>query len=161
MLAPVLAHRDTTDPFDAYSAGGALKDKTCGEMARYMGRLVGWYTNGGMTDECGHWHESGLHYDWFGLSVLNEDEHHIKPDMGQAYTVCFDAIKVRKSRCPFREPCSTLKRSFYQDRLGTSIGKIEKKGVFCRRKSRKTTRLSSPSGPSSSTAHRCRSSSIF
>ena len=38
-----LAHRDTTDPFDAYSAGGALKDKTCGEMARYMGRLVGWY----------------------------------------------------------------------------------------------------------------------
>ena len=48
----------TTDPFDAYSAGGALKDKTCGEMARYMGRLVGWYTNGGMHS---HWRD--CHFD--------------------------------------------------------------------------------------------------
>jgi hypothetical protein len=32
--------------------------------------------------------------------VLNEDEHHIKPDMGQAYTVCFDAIKARPKRAP-------------------------------------------------------------
>ena len=42
-------------------------------MARYMGRLVGWYTAGGFTDECGHFHESGLHYDWYllrGLLVL-------------------------------------------------------------------------------------------
>jgi hypothetical protein len=31
-----------------------------------MGRLVGWYTNGGMHDECGHWHASGLHYQWHG-----------------------------------------------------------------------------------------------
>lgn len=51
-----------------------------------------------MHDECGHYHESGLHYQWYGLSVLNEDEHHIKPDMGQAYTVCFDAIKAEVAK---------------------------------------------------------------
>jgi len=56
---------DTTDPFSAYAAGGALVDKTCGEMARYMGRLVGWYTAGGFHDECGHWHESNLQYTWY------------------------------------------------------------------------------------------------
>jgi hypothetical protein len=39
-------------------------------MARYMGRLVGWYTAGGFTDECGHFHESGLHYDWYLLRGL-------------------------------------------------------------------------------------------
>ena len=74
------------------------RDPTCGAMARYMGRLVGHYTAGGHHDECGHWHSSGLHYDWWGLSVLNEDEHHIQPDNGAAYTVCFDAImkEVRK-----------------------------------------------------------------
>merc|ERR1712166_1218013 len=85
---------NTTDPFDAYGKGSALKDQSCGQMARYMGRIVGWYTNGGFHDECGHWHASGLHYQWYGLSVLNEDEHHLAPDKGQAYTVCFDAIKV-------------------------------------------------------------------
>ena len=63
------------------------------QMATYFGRLVGWYTAGGMTDECGHFHPSGLHYDWYGISVLNEDEHHIKPEDGVAYTVCYDAIK--------------------------------------------------------------------
>ena len=52
------------------------------------------YTNGGFHDDCDHWHPSGLHYQWYGLSVLNEDEHHLSPDKGEAYTVCFDAIKV-------------------------------------------------------------------
>ena len=84
---------NTTDPFGKYAAGGSLVDKTCGQMARYMGRLAGWYTNGGFKDECGHWHESGFFYKWYGLSVLNEDEHHIQPDNGVAYTVCYDAIK--------------------------------------------------------------------
>jgi len=83
---------NTTNPFSLYANGGELVDKTCGQMARYMGRLVGWYTNGGYRDECGHWHASGLHYDWWGLSVLNEDEHHIEPDDGTAYTQCYDAI---------------------------------------------------------------------
>jgi hypothetical protein len=47
-----------------------LVDTSCGSMARYMGRLVGWYTAGGFTDECGHFHESGLHYDWYLLRGL-------------------------------------------------------------------------------------------
>ena len=34
----------------------------------------------------------------YGLSVLNEDEHHIQPDNGVAYTTCFDAIKAEVSR---------------------------------------------------------------
>jgi hypothetical protein len=83
---------NTTDPFSAYSGGRELVDKTCGSMARYMGRLVGHYTSGGHFDECGHWHPSGFNYTWFGLSVLNEDEHGIEPDDGTAYTACYDAI---------------------------------------------------------------------
>ena len=85
---------NTTDPFDAYKAGNALVDPTCKQMARYFGRLVGWYTNGGFTDECGHFHPSEFHYDWWGISVLNEDEHGIRPEGGPAYTTCYDAIKT-------------------------------------------------------------------
>ena len=85
---------NTTFPFDAYAAGGALVDRTCGQMARYFARLVGWYTAGGFHDECGHFHPSKFHYNWYGVSVLNEDEHHIQPGGGVAYTVCYDAIKV-------------------------------------------------------------------
>ena len=85
---------NTTDPFNAYAAGRALKDPTCKQMARYFARLVGWYTNGGFHDECGHWHQSGYNYTWWGISVLNEDEHNIRPDSGQAYCTCFDAIKT-------------------------------------------------------------------
>ena len=85
---------NTTDPFDEYKAGNALVDPTCKQMARYFGRLVGWYTNGGFTDECGHFHPSEFHYDWWGISVLNEDEHAIKPENGPAYTTCYDAIKI-------------------------------------------------------------------
>ena len=89
---------NTSKDWTQYTAGGALVDPTCQQMARYMGRLVGHYTAGGHTDECGHWHESGFHYDWFGLSVLNEDEHAIKPDNGMAYTVCYDAIKAEVAK---------------------------------------------------------------
>ena len=80
---------------DTYNAGIALVDETCKAMAGYMARVVSHYTSGGFHDECGHWHPSGLHYNWTVLSVLNEDEHHT----GAArYTRCFDQIKfaVRK-----------------------------------------------------------------
>lgn len=50
------------------------------------------------SDECGHWHASGLKYNWFGLSVLNEDEHALAPDQGQMYTTCFDAIKAEVTK---------------------------------------------------------------
>ena len=43
----------------------------------------------------GHWHESGLRYKWYGLSILNEDEHSIQPDDGTAYTTCFDAVRAQ------------------------------------------------------------------
>ena len=82
---PTRGHKD-------YAQGSALIDPTCEQMARHVGRVVGWYTAGGFRDECGHWHESGLRYHWWGLSILNEDEHRIAPDNGTAYVTCFDAI---------------------------------------------------------------------
>ena len=79
-------------------------------MARYIARLVSWFTNGGTKDECGNWHPSGHHHKWAVLSVLNEVQHeHFGPDnMGKSgpsygvdaakiYTTCFDAI-VKESR---------------------------------------------------------------
>ena len=121
-----------------YEEGKALVDTTCETMARHIGRVVGWYTNGGFHDvrkpsvtlalhhrsrpfttaifcdliailcdvssdfsrlmgivdlqDCGHWHHSGLKYKWYGLSILNEDEHDIRPEGGIAYTRCFDAV---------------------------------------------------------------------
>eukprot|EP00666_Eupelagonemidae_sp_cell4sb_P012218 gene12218-18228_t len=72
------------DPWNAYildeKRPHKLVDKTCAQMARYAARVVGWYTQGGFTDECGHFHESGL------------------PDNGGAYVTCYDAIaaEVRK-----------------------------------------------------------------
>lgn len=76
-----------------YEQGGALVDTSCETMARHIGRIVGWYTLGGFQDECGHWHHSGLKYKWYGLSILNEDEHGIKPEGGVAYTTCYDAVR--------------------------------------------------------------------
>ena len=49
---------------------------------------MGWYTASGFTDECGHYHHSGLRYDWEFLSVLNENEHEMVPST--QYTTCFD-----------------------------------------------------------------------
>ena len=66
---------NTTGKFNSYNQGDTLIDPTCGQMARYVGRLVGHYTAGGHHDECGHWHASGFNYTWHGLSVLNEDDH--------------------------------------------------------------------------------------
>lgn len=63
--------------FGYYNRGQILRDHTCKELAGYFGRLVGWYTAGGMTDQCGNRHESGFNYDWRVLSVLNENEHHV------------------------------------------------------------------------------------
>jgi len=68
-----------------------LRDPSCREMARYAARYVGWYTMGGMTDECGVRHESALRYKWPLLSVLNEDEYNTAPEGGVQYTVCWDA----------------------------------------------------------------------
>jgi hypothetical protein len=51
------------------------------------------------VDECGVERRSGLRYRWEYLSVLNEDEHRMRPEGGVEYTICYDAIKraVRKA----------------------------------------------------------------
>jgi len=67
-------------------------------MARHIGRIVGWYTAGGFEDDCGHWHASTFNYSWYGLSILNEDEHGIQPEGGVAYTTCFDAVHEELQR---------------------------------------------------------------
>ena len=76
--------------FSAYNIGTELVDETCVDMAKYMARLVGHYTQGGHNDTCGHWHPSGFFYNWTVLSVLNENEHNTG---GVRYTTCFDAIR--------------------------------------------------------------------
>ena len=73
-----------------------LKDPTCGQMARYAARFVGWYTASGFTDECGHYHHSGLRYNWEFLSVLNENEHEMVPST--QYTTCFDRWREEISK---------------------------------------------------------------
>ena len=95
-------NRTPADPWqpdlDYGTTGGKLRDPTCGEAARYVARLVGWYTAGGFMDECGAWHGSGYRYEWALLSVLNEVQHeHFYQGAGrpaaEAYTVCYDAIR--------------------------------------------------------------------
>eukprot|EP01052_Picozoa_sp_SAG31_P051864 SAG31_NODE_12522_length_935_cov_1.325359_1_plen_265_part_01 len=85
----------TGSNYKFYEQGSVLVDETCGQMARHMARIVGWYTAAGFHDECGHWHASGLRYNWTILSVLNENEH----GTGEVrYTRCFDAIRSEVSR---------------------------------------------------------------
>merc|ERR1712232_546804 len=80
-------------------------------VARYIARLVSWFTQGGTKDECGKWHPSGHHYEWAVLSVLNEVQHeHFGPDnvgksgpsygvdAAKAYTTCFDAIVAESKK---------------------------------------------------------------
>ena len=66
--------KDSCDTDGDGDSGNTLKDKSCKPMAAYVARLVRHYTGGGHHDDCGHWHPSGLFYNWTGLSVLNEDE---------------------------------------------------------------------------------------
>ena len=55
---------DPWQPCEAYgTTGGTLRDKSCGEVARYIARLVSWFTQGGTKDECGTWHESGHRFE--------------------------------------------------------------------------------------------------
>ena len=86
-------YADRCAGFGAYNNGTTLKDESCKPMAAYMARLVCHYTSGGHHDTCGHWHPSGFHYTWTGLSVLNEDEYQTPPGGGVQYTTCWDAWK--------------------------------------------------------------------
>jgi hypothetical protein len=74
-----------------YSQGTELRDPSMNELAEYYARVVGWYTNGGFTDENGTSHVSGYHYPIPYWEVFNEPdlEHHPKP---QQYTERYDAV---------------------------------------------------------------------
>ncbi len=74
-----------------YTQGTELRDPTGKELGDYYGRLVGWYVNGGFTDENGKKHESGYHYKVPYWEVLNEVdfEHNMTPEQ---YTARYDAI---------------------------------------------------------------------
>ncbi|WP_431215964.1 glycosyl hydrolase family 39 [Puia sp. P3] len=74
-----------------YNQGRELVDTTGRQVADYYARLIGWYTQGGFTDELGKLHSSGHHYTIDYWEVLNEPdlEHNITP---QAYTRLYDAI---------------------------------------------------------------------
>jgi hypothetical protein len=68
-----------------------LIDPTGKQVAEYFARIASWYTRGGFTDELGHYHHSGYHYElpWWG--VLNEPdfEHAFTPEQ---YTRLYDAV---------------------------------------------------------------------
>ena len=87
--------------FEDYNHGTKLKDESCKPMAAYMSRLVCHYTSGGHHDDCGHFHASGFHYNWTGLSVLNENEHSTGgPSILGAQKIRFESTKCTKSeRC--------------------------------------------------------------
>jgi hypothetical protein len=94
--APV-PYPDDPDEIDwKYSQGTELRDPTLKEVADYQARLVGWYTQGGFSDELGKWHASGHHYKIAYWEVLNEidgsDQHSMTPEY---YTRIYDAIVER------------------------------------------------------------------
>ncbi len=74
-----------------YTQGTELRDPSGKELGDYYARLVGWYVNGGFTDENGLRHNSGHHYNIPYWEVLNEVdfEHSMTP---RQYTERYDAI---------------------------------------------------------------------
>lgn len=74
-----------------YTQGSELKDPSGKQLGDYYARLVGWYVNGGFTDENGVRHDSGHHYNLPIWEVLNEVEyeHAMTPEQ---YTSRYDAI---------------------------------------------------------------------
>jgi hypothetical protein len=75
----------------SFSPDKGLIDPTAQQLADYYARLVSWYSRGGFTDEYGHYHQSGYHYDVPYWEVLNEPEDEHKPTPYQ-YTLWYDAI---------------------------------------------------------------------
>ena len=88
---PVEYPADPNQVFWNYTQGTELRDPSGKELGDYFGRLVSWYTKGGLVDENGKKHESGYHYKFPYWEVLNEVEmeHHTTPE---DYTKRYDAI---------------------------------------------------------------------
>lgn len=60
-------------------------------LGDYYGRLLAWYTKGGVHDECGKYHESGHHFNITIWEVYNEVIHEHAQTV-ESYTKDFDAI---------------------------------------------------------------------
>jgi hypothetical protein len=88
---PVTYPADPNTPCWNYTQGTELKDPTLKKLGDYYARLVGWYGQGGFTDELGVRHNSGYHYNIPWWEVLNETEaeHNTTP---QQYTERYDAV---------------------------------------------------------------------
>lgn len=88
---PVTYPADPNLPVWNYTQGTELCDTTGKDLGDYYARLVGWYVNGGFSDENGVRYESGYHYKLAWWEVLNEVdfEHNMTPEQ---YTERYDAI---------------------------------------------------------------------
>lgn len=88
---PVTYPSDPNQVFWDYTQGTDLRDPSMKEAAGYFARLIGWYTQGGFTDELGKRHDSGYHYKIAYWEILNEIEfeHHWTPE---AYTRFYDTV---------------------------------------------------------------------
>lgn len=88
---PVTYPQDPNQLQYDYEQGRELRDPTYKEVADYYARVIGWYVNGGFTDELGKWHASGHHYKIDAWGVLNEPdlEHNLSPEV---YTKLYDAV---------------------------------------------------------------------
>ena len=88
---PLTYPDDPIKPVWDYTKGKELVDPSGKQLGDYYARLVGWYVNGGFTDENGKRHESGYHYKFPVWEVLNEVEyeHQMTPEQ---YTARYDAI---------------------------------------------------------------------
>jgi hypothetical protein len=83
-----------TDPGQisyGYLQGTELRDPTMREVVDYYQRVARWYTQGGFSDEYGHWHASPHHFELDYWEVLNEVdiEHRLSAEL---YTSLYDAI---------------------------------------------------------------------
>lgn len=81
----------STQPPWLYPATRTAPASNLTALGDYYGRLLAWYTKGGMTDECGEVHSSGHRYNITIWEVFNEpiaEYSHTK----ETYTAEFDAV---------------------------------------------------------------------
>jgi hypothetical protein len=73
-----------------YNNGTSLRDPTLKEISDYYSRLLSYYTQGGMTDECGVFHP-GYNLTIEAWEILNESEGEHSIDIG-LYNQIYDAV---------------------------------------------------------------------
>lgn len=88
---PVAYPDDPNQVTWTYTQRGEPRDPSFKEIADYYARLLGWYTQGGFTDELGQRHESGHRYTISHWEVLNEPDLEYPAD-ARTYTRLYDAV---------------------------------------------------------------------